>query len=281
MKLSEEEIEVQRVNLDAKGGGDPIYSVQDLSVNLGTSGADRKILESLTFDLKQGECLSIVGPSGTGKTTLLRTLAGLVPYSGVIKFRDEDLRGPAKGVVLVFQDYSNALLRWRSVARNVSLGIEGSLDKHECEDRVEEALRVVDLLKYKDYYPWQLSGGMQQRVQIARALAMKPDVMLFDEPFGSLDALTRAALQDELLNVRSIYESTCVFITHDIDEAVYLGNRVLVLSGSPASLKFELEVPLDEPRNQITTKESTEFLAFRRLVHDQLKLAHDVDQSED
>lgn len=280
MKVNEKEIEDEKVNLGSGGSDDPIYRVQDLSVSLGVGNEDRKILNSLTFDLKQGECLSIVGPSGTGKTTLLRTLAGLVPYRGTIRFRDQNLGGPAKGVVLVFQDYSNALLRWRTVASNVSLGIEGTLDKRECRDRVEEALKMVDLVKYRDYYPWQLSGGMQQRVQIARALAMKPDVLLFDEPFGSLDAMTRAALQDELLNVRSIFESTCVFITHDIDEAVYLGNRVLVLAGNPASLTYELEVTLEEPRSQVATKESSEFLALRRSVHDELKLAHDVDKHE-
>lgn len=278
--MKEVEIERELVNLDVNRGDKPIYRVQDLSVSLGIGNAAHRVLESLTFELKRGECLSIVGPSGTGKTTLLRTLAGLVPYSGTVEFSGRVLDGPAKGVVLVFQDYTNALLRWRSVARNVSLGIEGTLDNDERQDRVDEALRIVGLEKYRDYYPWQLSGGMQQRVQIARALAIKPEVLLFDEPFGSLDAMTRAALQDELLSVRSIFETTCIFITHDIDEAVYLGNRVLVLAGSPATLKFELEVPLDEPRNQISTKESSEFLALRRLVYNDLKLAHDVGKSE-
>jgi len=256
-----------------------VYQVQGLSVNLRRRGQDRLILESLSFDVRKRECLSIVGPSGTGKTTLLRALAGLIPYSGTISFQGQQLDGPASHVVLVFQDYGNALLRWRTVRKNVALGIEGRIPKEECQQRIDEALEIVDLAKYQDSYPWELSGGMQQRVQIARALAMKPQVLLFDEPFGSLDAMTREGLQDELLRVRSLYQATCVFITHDIDEAVYLGDRLMLLAGSPASLSYELDIPLGSTRNQISTKESTEFLQLRHQVYEQMRKAHGATQT--
>lgn len=259
--------------------GGAVYSVKELSVSLRSGKTDRPILDSLTFQVNRRECLSVVGPSGTGKTTLLRALAGLIPYTGSIEFRGQRLDGLADGVALVFQDYSNALLRWRTVRKNISLGIEGRIPKGECQSRVDEALEIVDLVKYKDSYPWELSGGMQQRVQIARALAMKPDVLLFDEPFGSLDAMTRESLQDELLRVRSHYETTCVFITHDIDEAVYLGDRVLLLAGSPATLDYELAIPLPEGRNQVETKESAEFLRLRHEVYGEMRRVHGAEQT--
>ncbi|NNN19991.1 MAG: ABC transporter ATP-binding protein [Acidimicrobiaceae bacterium] len=251
-----------------------VYQLRDLSVNLRRRGQDRQILQSLNFEVRKRECLSIVGPSGTGKTTLLRALAGLIPVEGEITFQGQKLEGPAGDAVLVFQDYGNALLRWRTVKKNVALGIEGRIPREESRLRVDEALEIVGLQKYQDSYPWELSGGMQQRVQIARALAMKPQVLLFDEPFGSLDAMTREGLQDELLRVRSLHEATCVFITHDIDEAVYLGDRLMLLSGSPASLTYELDIPLTGTRSQISTKESAEFLRLRHQVYEQMRKAH-------
>ena len=268
------------VNGSLLGQGDSVFEVEDLTVSLQTGGVDRTILSSLSFTVANNEFLSVVGPSGTGKTTLLRAMAGLIPYSGSIKFRGSQLSGPAEGVALVFQDYVNSLLRWRTVGRNVSLGVEGKLPRDECDQRVTEALEVVGLSKFKDSYPWELSGGMQQRVQIARALAMNPQVLLFDEPFGSLDAMTRESLQDELLRVRAHYQTTCVFITHDIDEAVYLGDRLVLLAGSPATIKYQLDIPLSDERNQINTKESNEFLRLRREVHGEMRRVHRTDQNQ-
>ncbi len=264
---------------EVRNKGEVIYQVHDLSVNLRRRGQERVILKSLSFDVRKEECLSIVGPSGTGKTTLLRALAGLIPYAGSVRYLGETLDGPASDVVLVFQDYVNALLRWRTVQKNVALGIEGRIPKDQCQERIDEAIETVGLQNYRDSYPWELSGGMQQRVQIARALAMKPKVLLFDEPFGSLDAMTREGLQDELLRVRSVFQATCVFITHDIDEAVYLGDRLMLLSGSPASLSFEVDIRLGETRNQISTKESGEFLSLRHQVHEQMRKAHGASQA--
>lgn len=250
------------------------FQLRGLSVSLRREGRDHRILESLNFNVREGECLAIVGPSGTGKTTLLRALAGLIPHEGSLTYRDQELEGPAAGVALVFQDYVNALLRWRNVRKNVALGVEGKLPKPEREERVAESLRTVGLAAHASSYPWQLSGGMQQRVQIARALAMGPKVLLFDEPFGALDAMTRENLQDELLRLLAEQRRTCVFITHDIDEAVYIGDRVLVLAGSPATISFEAPVPLGRERNQLSTKEAPEFLELRHQVYKELRRAH-------
>ena len=251
-----------------------VFQLRGLGVSLRREGRDHRILESLNFDVREGESLAIVGPSGTGKTTLLRALAGLIPHDGTLTYRGRKLHGPAAGAALVFQDYVNALLRWRNVRKNVALGIEGKFPKHECEKRVADALRIVGLADHASSYPWQLSGGMQQRVQIARALAMDPQVLLFDEPFGALDAMTRETLQDELLRLLAEHRRTCVFITHDIDEAVYIGDRVLVLAGNPATISFEAPVSLGRNRNQLSTKESPEFLDLRHRVYNELRRAH-------
>jgi ABC-type nitrate/sulfonate/bicarbonate transport system ATPase subunit len=209
-----------------------------------------------------------VGSSGTGKSTLLRLLGGLVPASsGAIRFRGAAVTGAPAGVVVVFQDYSNALLQWRSVARNVALGIEGKLEQAEIDARVRQALQMVGLEKNAQDHPWQLSGGMQQRVQIARALALRPQVMLMDEPFGALDAMTKASLQDEVLKVHERTGTSFVFITHDIEEAVYLGDRVIVLAGPPGHIHTTVDIALPRPRDQMRTRQSPEFLNYRAEIH--------------
>ena len=181
-------------------------------------------LQPIDLAVGAGEFVTIVGPSGTGKTTLLRAMGGLTPtVSGSVLVHGKELDGPPEDVVIVFQDYSNALLQWRTVAANAAFGIERNLDRKEIDQRVHDALALVGLEKNAEDYPWQLSGGMQQRVQIARALALRPAVMLMDEPFAALDAMTKASMQDELLRVRDRTGTSFVFITHDIEEAVYLG----------------------------------------------------------
>jgi NitT/TauT family transport system ATP-binding protein len=156
------------------------------------------------------------------------------------------------------------------VARNVALGIERAVKGDELKIRIRDALQLVGLEKNANDYPWQLSGGMQQRVQIARALALRPSVLLMDEPFAALDAMTKASLQDELLHVRQHTGASIIFITHDIDEAVYLGDRVMVLCGTPGSLAATFDVDLPKPRSQIVTRELPQFLALRHLVHDSI-----------
>lgn len=199
---------------------------------------------------------------------MLRLLGGLTPASGGdIVFRGHPVIGPPDGVVVVFQDYSRALLQWRTVAANVALGLEDSLHAAALKERVDRALEMVGLQHCAGDQPWQLSGGMQQRVQIARALALQPDVLMMDEPFGALDAMTKATLQDELLGVHARTGTSFVFITHDIDEAVYLGDRVIVLGGSPGRIHKTVSIGLPRPRDQISTRQSPEFLRHRVEIH--------------
>jgi NitT/TauT family transport system ATP-binding protein len=243
-----------------------------LDVRLELPPLQRCILEGITLDLREGEFLTIVGGSGTGKTSLLRVLGGLTPVtSGTLLFGGEKVTGPADGVVIVFQDYSRALLQWRTVAGNVALGLEGRVPSAELKDRVANALEMVGLERRTEDYPWQLSGGMQQRVQIARALALQPSVLLMDEPFGALDAMTKATLQDELLGVHSRTGTSFVFITHDIEEAVYLGDRVIVLGGPPGRIHNNIAIDLPRPRQQIVTRQLPEFLALRAEIHAEIE----------
>jgi NitT/TauT family transport system ATP-binding protein len=246
-----------------------IFELDKVSLLYEMRAGAREVLHDLTFLVGEGEILTVCGASGTGKTSLLRILAGLTRQTGGrARFRGADITGPADGIALVFQDYTNALLQWRTVARNVALGIEGKTKTEEVRGRVAEALGLVGLQKNADDYPWQLSGGMQQRVQIARALALQPSVLLMDEPFAALDAMTKATLQDELLRVRLETGASIVFITHDIEEAVYLGDRVAVLRGTPGRLAAMFDVDLPRPREQVATRELPAFLALRHKVHD-------------
>lgn len=252
-----------------------MISCRDLSVTLPAASGPVHILADVHLDVGEGEFVSVLGASGSGKTTLLRVLGGLQPATaGSVSCDGTLIDGPANGVVTVFQDYANSLLPWRSVRRNVALGIEQQLGKPERDARVDEALDMVGLLERADDYPAQLSGGMQQRVQIARALAMRPRVLLMDEPFGALDVMTKATLQDQLQGVHAATGATIVFVTHDIEEAVYLSDRVVVLSGRPANVGLTLDVALPRPRNQVSTKEDQEYLHLRHKVYE--ALGHDV-----
>jgi NitT/TauT family transport system ATP-binding protein len=249
----------------------PIFELDGVSLTLPLRDGVRHILEGISFSLAEGEILTICGASGTGKTSLLRILAGLTAQSsGSARFRGQPISGPQEGVAIVFQDYSNALLQWRTVAGNVSLGIEKNMNGEALKRRIGESLDLVGLAKNEKDYPWQLSGGMQQRVQIARALALRPSVLLMDEPFAALDAMTKASLQDELLKVRARTGASIIFITHDIEEAVYLGNRVAVLCGTPGRLDRIFDVSLPSPRHQVTTRELPDFLKLRHQVHDSI-----------
>jgi NitT/TauT family transport system ATP-binding protein len=230
----------------------------------------RPILAGVGLEVRAGEFLSIMGRSGTGKTTLLRVLGGLLDPtpSSSVTYNGGRVEGPPAGVVFVFQNYAASLLPWRTVAGNVGLGLEGHTSKDERRERVTEALAMVGLGDRAKDFPWRLSGGMQQRVQLARALAVRPSVLLMDEPFGALDAMTKATLQDELQRVQERTGATVVFVTHDVDEAVYLSDRIVVLEGSPASVAHEIDVDLPRTRHQLATKELPEFLRLRRAVYD-------------
>ena len=254
------------------GAAPPAYLVDALGVRLPSAGGHRRALGEVTFEVAVGEIVGIVGRSGSGKTTLLRTMAGLLPAAeGALSARGSPITGPPAGVVMVFQDYQNALLPWRTVARNVELGLEHRIATTERRRRVAWALEMVGLAGRGADYPWQLSGGMAQRVQIARALAMDADVLLMDEPFGALDAMTKATLQDVLLDVHEQTGTTVVFVTHDLDEAIYLSDRVLVLAGDPGTVALTLPTRLTRPRDQLGTREHPDFLAVRHRLANLLR----------
>ena len=200
-----------------------------------SAAGPRIALADITFDVARGEFACVVGPSGAGKTTLLRCLAGLMPpTSGEALFEGAPLRSVPDGIGVVFQDYGRSLFPWLTVARNVELPLRvRRVQRAARAGRVAEVLASVGLADAGGQYPWQLSGGMQQRVAIARALAYRPDLLLMDEPFASVDAQTRFELEDLILRVRDEFGVTVVFVTHDIDEAIYLADRVVVLSTSP------------------------------------------------
>ncbi len=246
------------------------FRCRGLSVELGAGDAKRRIIEGLDLEVPRRQFLCILGESGVGKTTLLRVFGGLVDPTGdsVLELNGEPVVGPPKGAVFVFQNYAASLLPWRTARRNVALGLEATTSKAEREQRVVAALRQVDLADHTDDYPWQLSGGMQQRVQLARALAIEPDLLLMDEPFGALDAMTRENLQVELRRIHQTSGATVIFITHDVDEAVFLADRVIVLKGKPATIGIDVMSRLPAERDQVRTKESPEYLELRHRVYE-------------
>ena len=227
----------------------------------------------LHFRVEQNEFVSIVGPSGCGKTTMLRCIAGLLPTtSGQVLLDGRPVTRPPREMVLVFQDYSRSLCAWRSVRGNVTFALEATdVPSAERERRVREALGLVGLADFADHYPFELSGGMQQRLQIARALAYQPQILLMDEPFGSLDALTRADLEDQLLALWTANPRTVVFVTHDIEEAVYLSDRVLVLGARPSVVLEELKIELPRPRDQLDTRSLARFADYRNHIYRRIK----------
>jgi NitT/TauT family transport system ATP-binding protein len=242
------------------------------------SPKQRQILANIDLDVHPGEFLCIVGPSGSGKTTLLRMLAGLArPSAGEVRFYGKPVAGPSRERAIIFQDYSRALLPWRTVEANVALSLEArKVARTQQGAIVADLLAKMGLEPAAQQYPGQLSGGMQQRVQIARCLAQDPKILLMDEPFGALDAMTRQTLQDEILQIAADKRMTVVFITHDLEEAIYLGDRVVVLGNAPATIVEALDVALPRPRDQLTTREDQRFLAHRHrlfglLVHDRGK----------
>lgn len=255
------------------------YSCRDVAVTLPGARGGREILCHVDLEIRPGEIVTIVGRSGTGKTTLLRVLGGLTPATaGTVLLGGAPVSGPPENAVTVFQDYGNALLPWRTVRRNVALGLEGrgGLRHADRDARVAEALAAVGLSERADDHPWRLSGGMQQRVQIARALALRPSVLLMDEPFGALDAMTKASLQDELLALHARASPTIVFITHDVEEALYLGDRLLVIAGQPGRIEHDIRVDLPRPRHQLATRELPRFLELRHRVHETIGTPRDA-----
>ncbi len=240
---------------------------------LGIHLGGREILSPTSFAVAKGEFVCIIGPSGCGKTTLLRAAAGFVaPSGGSVKRNGKIVTGPSREVAFVFQDYGRALLPWRTVYNNVSLALEAAgIAATERPARIAKVLATVGLTLHADKFPAQLSGGMQQRVQIARCLAQEPELIMMDEPFGALDAMTRESLQDEVSRLVRDSGLTVLFVTHDLEEAIYLSDRVIALRTNPSegkpSLAAMVEVNIPRPRNQLKTKENPQFLALRRELY--------------
>jgi NitT/TauT family transport system ATP-binding protein len=245
-----------------------LLEIDHLGKTYGTGAKATHAVGDISFGVESGEFVCVVGPSGCGKTTLLKCIAGLLePSSGRVMLHGSRVTGPPGEMALVFQEYGRSLMPWTSVRSNVLLPLRHKkLASDERSRLVEEAVQSVGLTRFLDHYPWQLSGGMQQRVAIARALAYQPSILLMDEPFASVDAQTRGDLEDLVLKVRQQYGITILFVTHDIDESVYLADRVVVLTQSPTEVKEQVPIGLPRPRDQIATKELTEFVELRGHV---------------
>jgi len=224
-------------------------------------------IEDFSLDVKKGELISLLGPSGCGKTTILRLIAGLIePTDGEILVAGKSVSGPGSDRGMVFQEF--ALFPWRSVRKNIEFGLELSgTPKAERRARASEYLEMVGLDRFADARVHELSGGMKQRVGIARALANDPEVLLMDEPFGALDAQTRNIMQKELLKIIEKTDKTILFVTHSVDEAVFLSDRIVVLTKRPATIKEIIEVPWPRPRDRA----SPEVTAMRKQILDELE----------
>jgi NitT/TauT family transport system ATP-binding protein len=250
-----------------------MLKVTNLRKVYGSGETATEAIADLSSEVKKGEFVCIVGSSGAGKTTLLKTVSGLMaPTAGDVELAGEKVSGPPERMALVFQDYSRSLYPWMKVSENVAFPLRRKkMSKQERNEVVAHAVESVGLASASDKYPWQLSGGMQQRVAIARGLAYQPEILLMDEPFASVDAQTRADLEDLVLDVHERFGITVVFVTHDIDESVYLADRIVVLSHRPTTVKEIVSVPLARPRDQIATKELPAFIELRSRVIRQIK----------
>jgi len=253
-------------------------SIENVSMSFATPEGLKDVLDGVNYKVTPGHFVAIVGPSGVGKTTLLRILTGLTkPVSGTIKIQDQQISGPPEGLAVVLQDYTRSLMPWLTVEKNIALPLRRSkLTKDEQRRRISESLMEVGLEGTEKSYPWQLSGGMQQRVAIARALAVRPGLLIMDEPFASVDAQTRFDLEDLVLKVRSDFGITTLMVTHDIDEAVYLSDEIVVLYGKPARVREVVTVDIPFPRSQIETRNDHRFAELRTHVY---ALVRGVDES--
>ncbi len=247
----------------------PVIELANITKSYGGGGRSVSVFRDFSCKIFAGSFVSIVGPSGCGKSTLLKLIAGLESTSGgSLFFNGRKISAPPKGVIYVFQQYTKSIFPWRTVVQNIAFGVSnqqsigGSVLRQKCS----EYAKLVGLEGYEDYYPSQLSGGMQQRVAIARALICEPQVLLMDEPFSAVDAMTRALLQELLLKIWQTIPVTILFVTHDVDEAVFLSDRILSLGRSPASLREDVSVDLPYPRDQIETRGLDEFRAIRQKL---------------
>lgn len=254
----------------------PIVHVHDISKTFTNKNETAKVLDKISLDIQKGEIVSILGQSGCGKSTLLNIIGGFEqPDSGKVLIAGEPVLRPSRKCVLLFQNYG--LLPWRNVLKNVELGIEdANLTAAERRDRAMAYLSIVGLQDKVTLFPRHLSGGMQQRVAIARALAARPELILMDEPFAALDTFTRYYLQDELLRIQRREGTTVVLVTHDIDEAVYLSDRILLMKANPGSIHKELQVQLGKPRD----RGIDDFQFFRKIILEEFHFTNQAASEE-
>lgn len=246
--------------------------IHNVSKNYKNNHIDFKSLDTINFSINKGEFICLLGPSGCGKSTLLNIIAGFeTPTTGEVCIDEKPVKEPSTQYVSIFQNYG--LLPWRTVKKNVELGLEPKqLSKQERGIIADEYLELVGLSAFSKHHPHQLSGGMQQRVAIARALAVDPEIIFMDEPFGALDAMTRMNMQDEIVDIWQKEKKTIVFVTHDIDEAVFLADRIVIMTPGPGKIKSVITVPATRKRDRT----SDEFLRIRDQVFREFQLKRDV-----
>jgi len=232
-----------------------------------------KSLDNINLTIEKGEFICLLGPSGCGKSTLLNIIAGFdSPTNGEVTIDDKSVKEPSPNYVTIFQNYG--LLPWRSVKKNVELGLEvKKISKEEKSKIADEYIELVGLTKFSKHHPSQLSGGMQQRVAIARALAVDPEIIFMDEPFGALDAMTRMNMQDEISNIWEQKKKTIIFVTHDIEEAVFLADRIVIMTPGPGKVKSIINVPMKRKRDRT----NEEFLKIRDRVFLEFKMKEEIE----
>jgi NitT/TauT family transport system ATP-binding protein len=244
--------------------------IRGLSKSFHPNGQEVRVLENIDLDVRDGELVCVLGPSGCGKSTLLNLVGGfLKPSSGEISIDGTSVREPDPRRIFVFQE--RGVFPWLTAEGNIGFGLAG-LPPKEKADRIAHYVRLVGLEGFEKAYPQELSGGMKQRVEVARALAVNPDVLYLDEPFGALDSITRLVMRGELLRIWEAEKKTILFVTHDIDESVQLADRVVVLSARPGSIRRIVEVDLPHPRDL----SSPRYLALRDSILEEIGLAHRI-----
>lgn len=253
-----------------------LVQLQNVDKRFGFGNKSQLVLNNISMSVKQGEFISLLGQSGCGKSTILNLIGGFEePSEGTIKIKDQLVQEPGRHCVMLFQDYG--LLPWRSVLKNVELGLEPlDLPVHERRERSMEYLKLVGLQENIDQFPNELSGGMKQRVAIARALAMKPELILMDEPFAALDTFNRYYLQNELLRLQEKEGTTIILVTHDIDEAVYLSDRLFIMKPNPGTISKEITINSSKPRD----RSHSDFQHYRKMIFEEFQFNQPSHQPE-
>lgn len=249
--------------MGSQGHNNIKIAVRDLTKHFSNNSHSMHALDEINLEIREGEFFCLLGPSGCGKSTLLNIMAGFEkPTEGKVLIGSEEITAPNPRYVTVFQDYG--IFPWRTVQENVEFGLEiKGVNGNERENIAKEFIKLVGLCGFEKRHPYELSGGMKQRVSLARALAVNPEIIFMDEPFGAVDALTRMKLQEELVKIWNGEDKTIIFVTHDIDEAIYLGDRIAVMTPVPGKIKSLLKVPMSRPR----VRTGSDFLSIKEKIY--------------